>query len=235
MNRRHVFETPVAAAEACGQAIFESLKGAIALNGKASVAFSGGSTPKLMFEWMAKQPFDWKPVHIFWVDERCVPLDHADSNYRMTREALLDHISPGSIHRIEGELSPEEAASKYRDDLRSFFGGIPHFDVVHLGMGADAHTASLFPGLKNEIEDRSGIAANVWVEKLGKPRVTLLPASILDAQHVVMLVAGQDKAAPLKQVFTAAYDPVSFPTQFVQRNARVLDWYLDRAAATDIS
>ncbi len=229
MNRKHVFPSAEETAHACAAAILSTLSGAVALNGRATVSFSGGSTPKIMFEFMAKQKFDWTRVHIFWVDERCVPPDHAESNYRMTKESLLDHIQPGGIHRIQGELAPPEAAAKYRDDIAAFFGGAPSFDVVHLGMGADAHTASLFPGLK-EIEDRTGIATDVWVEKLAKHRITLLPASILSAKQIVVLAAGPDKAEPLKQVFSDPYHPGLLPIQFVQRSNSVVDWYLDQAA-----
>lgn len=234
MNHIHTFPTPVETANACASTILASLKEAIALTGKASVAFSGGSTPRIMFEFMAKQEFDWPRVHIFWVDERCVPPDSSDSNYRMTREALLDHIPAGSVHRIQGELPPAEAAARYREDLAHFFEGSPKFNVVHLGMGADAHTASLFPGLK-EIEDRAGTVANVWVEKLGKDRITLLPKSILDAERIVVLAAGPDKAEPLHQVMTAQYDALALPIQLVHRSSTSVEWYLDQAAAASLS
>ncbi len=233
MNHFHKFETPEEAAHACAATILASLKEAIALSGKASVAFSGGSTPRMMFEYMAKQDFDWSCVHIFWVDERCVPLDHADSNYRMTKESLLDHIQVGGVHRIQGELPPKDAAAQYRNELNQFFEGRPSFNVVHLGMGADAHTASLFPGLK-EIDDFSGTAANVWVEKLGKDRITLLPKSILDAERIVVLAAGKDKAEPLQKVVTSDYNPLELPIQFVHRSGASVEWYLDQAAAASL-
>ena len=233
MNHIHRFSTPEETANACGATILASLKEAIALSGRASVAFSGGSTPRIMFEFMARQEFDWSNVHIFWVDERCVPPDHADSNYRMTQEALLNHIHPGGVHRIPGELPPKDAANSYRQELTHFFEGSPKFNVVHLGMGADAHTASLFPGLK-EIEDRSGTVANVWVEKLGKDRITLLPKSILDAERIVVLAAGKDKAEPLQKVMTAEYHPLELPIQFVHRGTGTVEWYLDQAAAASL-
>lgn len=234
MNHIHRYSTPEEAANACGATILASLKEAIALTGRASVAFSGGSTPRIMFEFMAKQEFDWSNVHIFWVDERCVPPDHADSNYRMTEEALLNHIQSGSVHRIFGELPPKDAANRYRQEINLFFEGSPKFNVVHLGMGADAHTASLFPGLR-EIEDRSGTVANVWVEKLGKDRITLLPKSILDAERIVVLAAGKDKAEPLQKVMTTEYQPLELPIQFVHRGTGSVEWYLDQAAAASLS
>src|SRR5262245_16188229 len=104
MNVRHVFETPRETAEACGREILKRLSESIALNGQATLAVSGGSTPRMMFESMASIDFDWKKLHLFWVDERPVPPDHPDSNFRMTQEALLSKVTPGSVHRIPGEL-----------------------------------------------------------------------------------------------------------------------------------
>ena len=113
------FATPALAAEACGAEIFRLLDAARAARGSATLAVSGGSTPRIMFEWMAKQTFDWKAIDLFWVDERCVPADDAQSNYRMTRESLLDHalLAPTQIHRVKTELIPDEAAEAYIDDI----------------------------------------------------------------------------------------------------------------------
>lgn len=229
MNLERTFDTAQQAAEACGAEILRALGEAVAMNGRASVAFSGGSSPKKMFAWMASQPFDWSAVEIFWVDERCVPPEHPDSNYRMTREALLDRIRPGGIHRIPAELPPGEAAARYREDLILTLGHQPRFDVIHLGMGADSHTASLFPGLA-EIEDRTGLAASVWVPKLNAHRVTLLPQVLLDAKQIAMLVTGEDKAMPLREVFRGPYAPLTHPAQLVHRNAPLVEWFIDRAA-----
>jgi 6-phosphogluconolactonase len=229
VNLERIFATPKEAAEACGAEILRVLGETVAIRGRASVAFSGGSSPKTMFAWMASQEFDWSPIEIFFVDERCVAPEHADSNYRMTREALLDRIQPGGVHRILGELAPEEAAARYREDLIATLGREPQFDVIHLGMGADSHTASLFPGLP-EIDDRNGLAAAVWVEKLTAHRVTLLPRVLLEAKQVVMLVTGQDKAPAMREVFRGSYAPLTHPAQLIHRNAPLVEWYIDRAA-----
>ncbi|MDE3194835.1 MAG: 6-phosphogluconolactonase, partial [Acidobacteriota bacterium] len=130
-----------ASAEACGAAIFEILAAGRRERGIATLAVSGGSTPRIMFEWMAKQPFDWHGVELFWVDERCVPIDDSQSNYRMTRESLLDHapIPKHQIHRIRTELTPDEAAEAYIEEiskvLRLEAGELPAFDVLQRGMG----------------------------------------------------------------------------------------------------
>ena len=229
MNALHVFANAQEAAAACGAAIFDRLREAVAKSGTASVAFSGGSSPKRMFAWMVDQSFEWSGVRIFWVDERCVPPDHPDSNYGMTRAALLDRIRPAGVYRIQGELPPDEAAARYREEIISVLGAAPVFDAIHLGMGADSHTASLFPGLP-EIEDRSGIAAAVWVPKMNAHRITLLPKVLLDASSIAMLVTGEDKAQALHAVFDGAYDAMAHPAQLIHREARAANWYVDRGA-----
>lgn len=229
MNSVRTFDSAQAAAEACGEAILHSLREAAAVSGKATVAFSGGSSPKRMFAWMSSQPFDWSRVEIFWVDERCVPPEHPDSNYGMTRAALLDHIRPGAVHRIQGELPPDEAAARYRDEIASVLGANPVFDVIHLGMGGDSHTASLFPGFA-EISDRVGIASAVWVPKLSAHRITLLPKPLLAAKRIAMLVTGEDKAAAVREVFDGPYDPLMHPAQLIHRNAPSVEWYFDHGA-----
>lgn len=223
------FDTAQEAAEACGFHTLHCLTEAVRERGTAFLAVSGGSTPRIMFEWMARQPFDWSAIHIFWVDERCVPPDDEQSNYRMTRESLLDHIPvlPRRIHRIEGERPPAEAAECYVEQVRGSLGDEPVFDVIQRGMGADAHTASLFPG-ESLIRDRAGIAAAVWVEKLQQHRVTLLPAVLERARHTVCLVAGADKKEALRSVLAGPVDLMLRPAQIRSFD---MSWYFDQAAA----
>ena len=136
----------------------------------ATFAVSGGSTPKLMFQKLAATRFPWDKVHIFWVDERCVPPTDDASNFKLADDFLIHpaHIPQRNVHRVMGELTPATAAKRYAGEVRDFFGleegEMPRFDVVHRGMGPDAHTASLFPG-EPLIDDREGIAAAVYVEK----------------------------------------------------------------------
>ena len=234
----HVFATKQAAAEAAGGHILERLAAARRVAGRATLAVSGGSTPRLMFQAMAGAGFDWAGVHIFWVNERCVRPDHADSNYGMTKEALLDAIviAPNNIHRIQGEREPAEAADLYRRDIEEAFalaetpaGTMPRFDVVHLGMGPDTHTASLFPG-EELIGDRQGLAASVYAASKDSWRVTLLPAVLLAAVDTVFLVTGGDKAAALREVLNGPYDPRRRPVQLIAREADPVHWFLDEAA-----
>ena len=159
----HISPSKDAAAQAAAAHILERLAEARQVSRRATLAVSGGSTPRLMFQAMAAAGFDWADIHIFWVDERCVSPDHPDSNYRMTKEALLDSIAiaAGNVHRIQGEREPAEASKLYRGEIETIFGPaekpagtMPRFDVVHLGMGPDSHTASLFPG-EEIIDDRA--------------------------------------------------------------------------------
>jgi 6-phosphogluconolactonase len=231
------FAGPVEAANACGAEIFELLAAARKERGSATLAVSGGSTPRIMFEWMAKQPFDWHGIDLFWVDERCVPIDDSQSNYRMARESLLDHVrhpgtaplAPGQIHRIHTELIPDEAALAYADDISRTFrlqpGELPAFDVLQRGMGPDAHTASLFPG-EPLIENQTGIAAAVWVGKFHQHRVTLLPGVLEKARHTLCLVTGADKAEGLVRVLGAP-DRLNVPSQI---SSEEMIWFIDEAA-----
>jgi 6-phosphogluconolactonase len=217
------------AAEACGAEILTSLETARRTRRRATLAVSGGSTPRIMFEWMARQPFSWQDIELFWVDERCVPIDDAQSNYRMTRESLLDHIqmSPAQIHRVRTELPPAEAAAAYADEIRAVLGDQPVFDVIQRGMGPDSHTASLFPG-EPLIEDRTGIAASVWVNKFGQYRVTLLPGVLERARKTMNLVTGADKREALRDIL---HGPVDYSARPAMISSPEMIWYLDSASA----
>lgn len=201
-----------------------------------TLAISGGNSPRTMFEIFATTQFDWNRVQLFWVDERCVPIDDAQSNFKLANDTWLApaKFPAANIHRVQTERNPEDAAEIYADELRLVFGeGIPQFDVIHRGMGPDAHTASLFPG-EPLIDDRTGLAAAIYVEKLNSRRVTLLPAVLLAAKHTVMLVAGADKAQPLWDVLYGPHDPKKFPCQLTERDGGEVAWFLDPAAAAKI-
>jgi 6-phosphogluconolactonase len=224
------------AAEACGARTFELLEAARRERGVATLAVSGGSTPRVMFEWMAKQPFDWSGIHIFQVDERCVPPDHQQSNYRMLRESLLDaaRIPEAQVHRALGERDPADAARLYIEAVRGILNlapnELPAFDVIQRGMGPDAHTASLFPG-EPAIDDRTGLAAALWVEKMQQHRVTLLRGVLEKAKATLLLVSGSDKAEALRHIFHDPFDPLRFPCQIASAE---MNWYIDEAAAAQI-
>ncbi len=229
----HVFPNSKAAAEACAEAVATRLTGAIAARQYATLAVSGGNSPRPMFARLKSIVLPWDRIHVFWVDERAVPPSDPQSNYRLAAESLLDGIGipPGNVHRIRAELAPEAAAHEYVREIRSFFGlrqgEMPEFDVMHRGIGPDAHTASLFPG-QPLIEDRKGIAAAVYVDKIAQWRITLLPGPLLAARSTVMLVAGEDKAEPLRAVLQEPSDPIERPAQLLPAE---VEWFLDEAAA----
>jgi 6-phosphogluconolactonase len=238
MTELRRLENAKQASEACGRQILDWLREAIAARGGATLAISGGSSPRVMFEMFAKTPFAWRRVHLFWVDERGVPPDHEQSNFRMTNEAWLkEAVKAGTIpghnvHRIEAELPADVAAERYTADIRQHFGlaagELPQFDVIHRGMGPDAHTASLFPG-EPMIANRTGIAAALWVEKFAQWRITLLPGVLLAPRHTAMLVTGPDKAGPLHSVLHEKFDPMQYPVQLGSSERTV--WFLDPPAA----
>jgi 6-phosphogluconolactonase len=185
-----------------------------------------------MFQSMAKRGFDWSNVELFWVDERMVPPADPQSNYGMTREALLDAIqlSEERIHRIEGELSPKAAEAKYIAAIMGSFrlraGELPVFDVIQRGMGPDMHTASLFPG-EPLILNQTDIAAATWVPKMGQHRVTLLPGVLKAARQTLCLVSGADKAVGLQHVLNEPVNTLERPMQIASKETA---WYVDDAA-----
>jgi 6-phosphogluconolactonase len=220
----------------------EMVSEAAAANGRVRIAISGGSTPKAAFQLLAdpnqpwRQRMPWEDLEIFWVDERTVPPDHPESNFRMTREALLDHVPlhPQQIYRMEGELEPEVAAARYESELRNTFrlegAECPRFDLVSLGMGDDGHTASLFPNTAALHELGRLVTANQVPQK-DTWRITLTWPVINHARSVFFLIAGADKAIPVHEVFTGPRDPERLPSQLIWPSSGILTLFLDKAAA----
>jgi 6-phosphogluconolactonase len=236
---RQIAKDSAGAAQSCAHRVMELLEEAIAANGRATLAVSGGSTPKLMFDEMAKTPFAWDKVHLFWVDERAVPPTDADSNYKLADDHFITPAAfpKRNVHRVHGEIDTDQAAKRYRDEIEEFFelppGGFPAFDVLHLGMGDEGHTASLFPA-EPHLEDRTGLTAAVFAPKLPHWRITTLPGVLLNAKHTLMLVAGADKNPVLKEVFHGDYDPWKIPVQLIAREGVNVEWFLDEAAAAGL-
>ena len=233
--QHHISNDPEGAAESCAHFILGILRETLATREYATLAVSGGSTPKLLFERLAPAKFDWARVHLFWVDERPVPPDDERSNYRLAEEWLIAPagIPRQQVHRIRAELHPEAAAEMYVTEIRNFFRLQPHempkFDVIQRGMGADGHTASLFPA-EPLIGDREKIAAAVRVEKLSQWRITLAPGPLLAAHHTAVLVSGEDKAQAVRSVFEEPYDPKKIPAQLGIREGKDVVWFLDAGA-----
>ena len=229
-----IFDTPDALAEAAARAFAERSKAAIAERGRFAVALAGGSTPEATFRILARDhadAVDWPDVHVFFGDERTVPPDHEDSNYRMAREALLDHVPVGSAHPMRGELPPEEAAAAYEEELRGFFGEEPPvFDLIMLGIGGDGHTASLFPETSAlEVTERLVVANPVL--KLDTTRITLTAPVLNAARDVFFLVAGEGKAEALEEILEGNPDPRAYPASLVQPPGGPT-WMVDKEAAS---
>jgi 6-phosphogluconolactonase len=226
-----VLSDPSSLARAAADRFVALARSAIASYGRFAVALSGGSTPKLLYEQLVTQPIEWQHVHVFWGDERCVPPDHHESNYGLAQRTLLSHIDipAQNVHRLKGELDPTQAAQQYEAELRAILGTRPRFDLILLGMGADAHTASLFPGTPALQEQHRWVVAQA-IDKLHTKRLTLTPPIINDAANVIFLIAGSDKAAALRSVWHDPYDPDRFPAQIVAPTSGRVIWLVDRSA-----
>jgi 6-phosphogluconolactonase len=235
-----------ALARRAAQYLVEMVGEAAATRGRVRLAVSGGSTPKATFQlladpnqpWRSRMP--WEKLELYWVDERCVPPDHPDSNYRMTREALLDHvpINPAQVHRMEGELEPEVAAARYESALRNSFrlegAETPRFDLIELGVGPDGHTGSLFPHSAVLHETSRLVAANHVPQVKDSWRLTLTWPVINHGASVFFLVGGAEKAGILKEVFTGPYDAERLPSQLIKPSSGILTLILDKAAAAQL-
>jgi 6-phosphogluconolactonase len=211
-----------------------------------SVVLAGGSTPRRLYQLLAEPPYRegvlWERVHFFWGDERAVPPDHPESNYGMAAAALLSKLRLPSkaIHRIQAEEPDrEKAARDYQSEIGRVLGADPNgpppiFDLVLLGMGADGHTASLFPYTKAPWERGRWVVSH-FVPKLNADRFTLTPPILNRAREVRILVTGVDKAPILRAVLEGPRDPEGLPVQLVQPEAGRLIWLVDRAAASELS
>jgi len=230
-----VHETPEELAEAAARDFAARAREPIDVLGRFAVVLAGGSTPKATYEVLDRDyadNIDWSKVHVFFGDERPVPPDDEDSNYRTARETLLSRIRVGSVHRMRCELPPEEAAAAYEQELREFFGPDepPSFDLILLGLGADGHTASLFPETSAlDVTDRWVVVNPVL--KLETARLTLTIPVINAAKAVTFLVAGRNKAQALKEILEGDADPREYPAKFICPESRDLTWMVDRAAA----
>jgi 6-phosphogluconolactonase len=245
MNERErgelvVLPDQAALAEAGAQRFVALAQAAISAHGRFSVALSGGSTPRGMYERLAQPPhrdaIDWPNVYIFWGDERYVPPDDAESSFRMAREALLAHVPlPAAniypVPTVGG--TPEAAAKAYAETINAFFGAAPpHFDLILLGMGPDGHTASLFPGAPELTAPGGDLVVVVYNAPKPPPtRLSFTLRLINDAANVIFMVAGADKAPTLREVLHGPLQPARLPAQSIQPAHGALVWLVDTAAA----
>lgn len=219
---------------------------AVREQGQFTVALAGGSTPLTLYSLLAScdEPFKaqlpWERSYFFWGDERHVPPDHPDSNYRMAREAMLASVPVPTehIHRIKSEnADAAKAAAEYEETLRKFFrvteGQSPRFDLILLGVGPDAHTASIFPG-SPVIDEKRRLVVATWVEKFNSSRITLTPPVLNNAATVIFLVAGREKAWALHEILQADDEPERLPAQLVRANKGRVLWLVDQEAAAKL-
>lgn len=235
-----IFDDPTSVAVAAAGLFAEAATAAIQTKGSFYAALSGGSTPRRLYEELAKQPWrdqiPWTKVFLFWGDERHVAPTDPLSNQKMTREALLDHvpIPPANLFSVPFAASAGESASLYETTLRTFFGTEPRFDLMLLGLGADGHTASLFPGTAALAETHR------WVcpcrsQGTGPDRITLTFPVINRSAAVLFLVTGQDKAPVVATVLDGKVSQTALPVQQVQPKQGQVTWFLDKQAAGRLS
>ena len=232
-----------AVAREAADRVAEVARRAIAAQGRFIIALSGGSTPRALFALLASDAYrgrvEWDQTIVFWSDERCVPPDHPDSNFRLANETLLSKvpIPAGNVHRLRGETNPEQAALEYEQAIRREIGappsagseGVPSFDLILLGMGPDGHTASLFPG-SPALHARVRLVVASSVPKSSAKRLTFTPLLVNAAAHVLFMVAGADKADVLRAVLEGALKPDVLPAQIAKPVSGQLTWLVDRAA-----
>jgi 6-phosphogluconolactonase len=240
-----VLPTAAATAHAAAQLFTDAAVKAVQARGLVRIAISGGTTPKAMFALLADpaQPFlkqvPWDKLDLYWVDERCVPPDNAESNYRMTNETLLSKVPLAAerIHRMEGELEPEIAAARYESTIRNTFklegAETPTFDLILLGMGDDGHTASLFPHTE-ALNEMSHIVVPNHVPQKDTWRITLTWPVINQGREVAFLIEGAAKAQVLHDVLLGPYQPETYPSQIIRPASGQLTLLLDAAAAAKL-
>lgn len=236
-----IYKDRNALSRAAAEEFINCAREAVAARNRFVVALAGGETPRTLYELLASPDMrgrvDWRRTHVFWGDERCVPPDDKDSNYRMAQTALLSKVSipPENVHRIKAERE-DEAASDYEHELQKFFeannGEMPRFDLVLLGMGADGHTASLFPG-SSAVEERRRFVVATRSTTAPMNRISLTLPILNNARSCMFLVSGKEKAGVLQTIFAAEHtQETNFPAQLVNPNDGRLLWLVDEAAGS---
>jgi 6-phosphogluconolactonase len=236
--------TPQDLFQAAAEEVIRDATAAVAQRGRFTIALSGGSTPKNLYTLIAANAsasLPWDRMFFFWGDERHVPPDSPDSNYRMAKESFLSKVAipPGNIFPVPAENPDASAAAEtYEQSLRKFFalapGEFPRFDLILLGMGPDGHTASLFPETA-ALQEKSRLVVANWVEKLNASRITFTLPVLNAARCVAFLVSGTDKAAVLHEVLEGDAPAEKYPSKLVRPDAGRLIWFVDRAAASGLS
>jgi 6-phosphogluconolactonase len=232
--------SPALLAQHAADWITDLIEKTLATQPRFTIALSGGSTPKALHQLLAQPPLrdriDWARVHVFWGDERYVTLTDERNNARMAYDTLLDHVPvrPEHVHIMRTDLPPAESMAAYADTLHRYFDGQPHtFDLVLLGMGDDGHTLSLFPGTAVVHEDTAWTSA-YFLTQQDMYRLTLTAPVVNRAAAVAFLVAGANKAAPLREVLHGDYQPDTYPSQRIRPEPGTLVWFVDEAASSEL-
>jgi 6-phosphogluconolactonase len=236
MASLHVLNDPKDVAHAAAAFVVDLSEKETRASGRFTVALAGGSSPRMLYELLATSPYaDWiarDGWQVFWGDERPVPPDNRDSNYRMVRESLLDQVPVPAhrVQRIRGEAPSQIAAKEYEDELREVFDGpVPAFDLILLGLGEDGHTASLFPGSR-ALDEKSRLVVAPWVSHLGTYRITFTLPLINASKTVLFLVTDESKAPVLRQVMGPGPGDPRLPASLVRPTPGVAHWFLTRAS-----
>lgn len=234
----YVYGGPEEMSRRAAETFAETAERKIRAKGSFNVALSGGKTPERLYALLGAEyaeKIEWGKVHIFWGDERCVPPDSPESNYRMASKALLSKIDipDKNVHRIRGEDEPMSAALAYEEEVRRHFGlkagEAPVFDMVLLGLGRDGHTLSIFPATKALFEEERLVIDN-YVEKLKAHRVTMTLKAVNNASNALFLVSGREKAVILREVLKGT--EAIYPAQMVRPGKLV--WLIDKDAASGL-
>jgi len=236
-ERVRVFQDLEALSRAAAELFTTIAKRCVAARGRFTVALSGGATPRRLYTLLGSTPYrenvEWKRAHVFWADERCVPGDHPESNFKLAVDAFLSSVSmpKENIHRIKGEEGPGRAAQDYEQEMRSFFGPalFPVFDLIILGAGEDGHAASLFPGSAS-LHERTRLALPVYLEPPKLNRVTLTLPVLNHAAEVLFLASGRAKAGVVHAIIKNG-NPMRYPAGLVQPVRGSITWFIDRQAA----
>jgi 6-phosphogluconolactonase len=245
-----IFDDLELLSRAAAELFIEDSKQAVSRRGRFLVVLSGGSTPMELYKLLAQSPYreqmDWMRVHVFWGDERCVPMEDPENNYRQARDVLLNQVSipKENIHRVLSDastwlstsLEPVEAAKDYANILKRFASpplDWPRFDLVLLGMGEDGHTASLFPDSKVNVTAPT-MAVIAQYQNRPANRVTLTPLVFNSARRIIFLVNGKSKSQTLANVLYGEYQPEKLPAQRIHPTDGELMWMVDQSAASKL-
>lgn len=218
--------------------LFEEIASSLKNNNKINIALSGGSTPYVIFQLLAKNynnKIEWNKIHFFWVDERCVSVDSSDSNYGMTKKALLNHIqiSNENVHPVYCDKDYQEAVQKYSADVKSIvpiINNLPRFDLVLLGVGSDGHTASIFYDQIHLMKSYEICSLSVHSESNQK-RITLTGRVINNSKKIIFIVTGKNKAVVVSNILNKQHE-LRLPAEYIKPTDGTLDWFLDREASS---